>query len=370
MAERLAESGDAEGLRQRMQQAVVVARWAEGELFRRIAKQLNDELPELEACVIDDTGFPKKGEHSVGVARQYSGTLGRTDNCQVATSLHLAGEQGSGCIGMKLYLTEEWAGDEERRAKAGVPEDVVFRKKGELALDLLDAAIGWGLPQKIVLADAGYGDSSDFRRELAKRGLCYVVAVTGTANVWPPGSAPRLPQYKGVGPYPKRLRDEDSAPIPTEQLLKNARFRRVTWRQGSRGMQSARFATFRVRPATQKGRAPEPEQWLLIEQTNQPKRPFKFYLSNMPADTPTKELVRLIKLRWRIERDYQELKGELGLDHFEGRTWLGFHHHVALCSAAHAFLAIRRALFPPIEDSMDASGRSQRTATSTAQALA
>jgi SRSO17 transposase len=370
MAERLAETGDSEGLRQRMQQAVVIATWAEAELFRRIAKQLDDQLPGLEAFVIDDTGFPKKGEHSVGVARQYSGTLGRTDNCQVATSLHLAGEHGSGCIGMRLYLTDEWAGDDERRAKAGVPKDVVFRKKGELALDLIDAAIGWGLPQKIVLADAGYGDSGDFRRELAERGLHYLVAVTGTANVWPPGSAPSLPKYKGVGPYPTRLRDEAFAPIPIEQLVESARFRRVTWRQGSRGMQSARFAAFRVRPAKQKGRPPEPEQWLLIEETNQPKRPFKFYLSNMPADTSTRELVRRAKLRWRIERDYQELKGELGLDHFEGRTWLGFHHHVALCSAAHAFLAIRRALFPPIQSSVDSSSRAKRAAAGVAQALA
>jgi SRSO17 transposase len=370
MAARLAETGDSEGLRQRMQQAVVIATWAEGELFRRIAKQLDEQLPGLEAFVIDDTGFPKKGEHSVGVARQYSGTLGRTDNCQVATSLHVAGEQGSGCIGMRLYLTEEWAIDDKRRAKAGVPNDVVFRKKGELALDLIDAAISWGLPQKIVLADAGYGDSGEFRRELADRGLHYVVAVTGTANVWPPGSAPRLPKYKGVGPYPTRLRDDAFAPIPTEQLVQTARFRRVTWRQGSRGVQSARFATFRVRPAKQKGRPPEPEQWLLIEETNQPKRPFKFYLSNMPADTPTRDLVRLIKLRWRIERDYQELKGELGLDHFEGRTWLGFHHHAALCSAAHAFLAIRRALFPPIESSVDSSGSTKGTAAGPAQALA
>jgi SRSO17 transposase len=370
MAARLAETGDAEGLRQRMQQAVVIATWAEGELFRRIAKQLNEHLPGLEAFVIDDTGFPKKGDHSVGVARQYSGTLGRTDNCQVATSLHLAGEHGSGCIGMRLYLSEQWVADDERRAKAGVPKDVVFRKKGELALDMIDAAIRWGLPQKIVLADAGYGDSGDFRRELAERGLHYLVAVTGTANVWPPGSAPCVPKYKGVGPYPTRLRDEDFAPIPIEQLVESARFRRVTWRQGSRGVQSARFATFRVRPAKQKGRPPELEQWLLIEETNQPKRPFKFYLSNMPADTSTKELVRLAKLRWRIERDYQELKGELGLDHFEGRTWLGFHHHVALCSAAHAFLAIRRALFPPIQSAMDASGRSQGAAAGAPQALA
>lgn len=370
MAERLSEFGDAEAMRQRMQQAVVIAKWSETELFKRIALQLHAKLPELEAFVIDDTGFPKKGEHSVGVSRQYSGTLGRTDNCQVATSLHLAGERGSGCIGMRLYLPQDWADDEKRRRKTGVPENVTFRKKWESALDLLDEALAWGLPQRVVLADAGYGDCGDFRRALDERELRYLVAVTGTANVWPPDSEPLVPDYKGVGRYPTRLCSDDVSPIPMERLIEQARFRKVTWRQGSRGMQAARFAVLRVRPARQKGRPPEPEQWLLIEETNQPKRPFKFYLSNLPADTATKELVRLAKLRWRIERDYQELKGELGLDHFEGRTWTGFHHHVALCAAAHAFLAIRRAIFPPIEGSVDPSNGSQRASAGAAQALA
>jgi SRSO17 transposase len=293
MAERLSEPGAAEAMRQRMQQAVVVAKWSETELFRRIAEQLNTNLPALEAFVIDDTGFPKKGEHSVGVARQYSGTLGRTENCQVATSLHLAGERGSGCIGMRLYLSQEWADDVERRTKVGVPETVVFRKKWQLALDLIDDALQWALPQKVVLADAGYGDCGDFRRELDARKLRYLVAVTGTANVWPPDSEPSVPTYQGVGRRPTRLQDEEASPLPIMQLVDGARFRRVTWRQGSRGMQSARFATFRVRPAKQKGRPPEPEQWLLIEETNQPKRPYKYYLSSLPEDASTKELVRL-----------------------------------------------------------------------------
>ena len=370
MAERLSEPGHAEAMRQRMQQAVVVATWSETELFRRVAAQLNEKLPELEAFVIDDTGFPKKGEHSVGVARQYSGTLGRTDNCQVATSLHLLGERGSGCIGMRLYLPQEWVDDEKRRGKTGVPKDVTFRKKWQSALDLLDDALAWELPQRVVLADAGYGDCGDFRRAVDERGLGYLVAVTGTANVWPLDSEPRVPDYKGVGPHSTRLRSDDARPLPMEQLVEQARFRRVTWRQGSRGMQAARFAAFRVRPAREKGRPPEPQQWLLLEETNQPKRAYRFYLSNLPANTATKELVRLAKLQWHIERDYQELKGELGLDHSEGRTWAGFHHHVALCAAAHAFLAIRRALFPPVENDVDASDGAQGTSAGAAQALA
>jgi SRSO17 transposase len=344
MAERLAEDGQAEAMRQRLQQAVVIAKWSEQELFRRIALQLNERLPALQAFVIDDTGFPKKGEHSVGVGRQYSGTLGRVDNCQVATSLHLAGEQGSGCIGMRLYLSEDWAADEVRRTKAAVPDDVVFQTKGALALKMLDDALSWGLPQRIVLADAGYGDSSDFRRELERRGLFYAVGVTGTSTIQRSGNEA----------------------IPMSGLAETARFRVVTWRQGSRGRQSGHFARFRVKLANHRA----PELWLLIEKTFEAKRPYKFYLSNLPPDTAQKMLVRLVKLRWRVERDYQELKGELGLDHFEGRTWLGFHHHVSLCAAAHAFLAIRRALFPPIEHVGDALHGAQAPPADPAEAIA
>jgi SRSO17 transposase len=314
MAERLSGFGDGEAMRQRMQQAVVVARWSESEMFRRIARELT-AIPEMEAFVIDDTG-----------------------------------ERGSGCIGMRLYLPESWAEDRERCVRAGVPEEVAFQKKGALALELLDAAIAWGLPQRVVLADAGYGDSGDFRRELAARGLHYVVAVTGTATVFP--------------------EEDDSASVVTNELATTARFRRVTWREGARGRQSARFAALRVQPVRRKRVTPDTEQWLLIEETNQPKRPFKFYLSNLPPDTSVKTLVRLAKLRWRVERDYQELKGELGLDHFEGRTWSGFHHHVALCAAAHAFLAIRRAVFPPIDHAVVAIDDPQGASASSAQASA
>ena len=354
MAARMTEEGDAEALRQRLQQAVVVAKWDSSIVFERLARKLQTSLPKLEAFVIDDTGFPKQGEHSVGVARQYSGTLGRVDRCQVAPSLHVSSERHSGCIGMRLYLPESWGCDEKRRAKSGVPDDVTFQRKWQIALELIDQAREWGLPDYVVLADSAYGEVGDFRDGLQTRGLSYVVGIPSAISVWPPGAEPKVPAYNGRGRPPSRARAEQS-PVSVGELVQQARFRKVSWRMGSKGIQSARFAALRVRTAHgwTKSVPPGDEQWLLIEHTASEKRPYKFYLSNLRPDTSTKSLVRFAKMRWRVERDYRELKEELGLDHFEGRTWSGFHHHAALCCAAHAFLAIRKALSPPIEDSLD-----------------
>ena len=357
MAARMAGEGEAEALRQRLQQAVVVADWSSEVLFERVAHRLVERLPDLEAYVIDDTGFAKQGEHSVGVTRQYSGTLGRVDRCQVATSLHVAGEHVSGCIGMRLYLPEVWASDRARRRKAGVPEETTFQTKWQLAIEMLERAREWGLPRYVVLADAGYGEVGDFRRELERLGLSYVVGIPGELVFWPPGTELTVPPYQGRGRRPTLLRNSQGSPMSASELASSAQLRKVTWRTGSKGRQSARFAAVRVRAAHgwRKSKPPGDEQWLLIEETNSDKRPYKFYLSNLPPSTSVKELVRFAKMRWRIERDYRELKEELGLDHFEGRTWLGFHHHAALCCAAHAFLAIRRALFPPELPAVDAS---------------
>jgi SRSO17 transposase len=348
MAARMTDENDAPALRQRLQQAVVVAEWDTAVVFQRIARRLVAGLPKLEAYVIDDTGFPKQGEHSVGVARQYSGTLGRVDRCQVAPSLHVASEYASGCIGMQLYLPEAWASNEVRRRKASVPESVGFTTKWRLAVEMLERAQEWGLPNYVVLADAGYGEVGDFRRELERLGLSYVVGIPAELAFWPPGSNPKVPEYSGRGRRPTQARDPQQSPMSARALVAHAQLRKVTWRSGSKGMQSARFAALRVRTAHgwTKSKPPGDEQWLLIEATNSDKRPYKFYLSNLPPNTSAKQLVRLAKMRWRVERDYRELKEELGLDHFEGRTWNGFHHHVALCCAAHAFLATRRALSP------------------------
>ena len=362
MAERLVERVEQrEAMRQRLQQAVALADWGNEVMLSRLAKKLDSELPGVEAFVIDDTGFPKKGDHSVGVQRQYSGTLGRIDNCQVAVSLHLAGEHGSGMIGFRLFLPESWATDAARRRQAGVPDEARFATKAEIALGQLDWAVACGVRKHVVLADAGYGESTDFREQLTARSFEYVVAVNGEIVVWHPQSEPRI-AYKPAGSRgrpPTRHRDARHPPIALKELAPTLRFRTVRWRQGSRGIQAGKFAMLRVRTAHrhQNGVAPGAEQWLLCQRMNDDS--YKFWLSTLSeAATPSK-LVKLAKLRWRIERDYQELKQEIGLDHYEGRTWRGFHHHATLCAVAHGFLALRRALFPPQPHPMDAADGAQ-----------
>jgi len=363
MAARLVDSPDeVEAMRQRLLSCVAESAWSDEEMLRRIACKLERELPGIEAFVIDDTGFPKKGIHSVGVARQYSGTLGRTDNCQVATSLHLAGEAGSGCVGFQIYLPVKWAGDVLRRAKVGVPPEVTFQRKWEIALSQLDAALRWGVRKHIVLADAGYGDIGEFREGVSARGLQYLMGVSGVLTVWPPGSDPRVQARSGKRGRPHtRYRDDRHPPAAIHQLALSLDYRKVTWREGSRDWQSSRFAAARVRTAHrhQSGEAPGAEQWLLCEWPEGKDSPCKFYLATLPTGTSVRALVRAAKLRWRVERDYQELKQEIGLDHFEGRSWRGFHHHAALCSTAHAFLALRRALFPPDQDQLDPADGAQ-----------
>lgn len=360
MAGRLVdEEHEIAAMRQRLHGCIAESSWADDEVRARLARKLEREMPGVEAFVIDDTGFPKKGEYSVGVQRQYCGTLGRRDNCQVATSLHLAGEAGSGCIALRLYLPESWADDKHRRRVAGVPQDVSFLRKWEIALQQLDDALQWGVRKHVVLADAGYGDCVEFRAGLQERGLRYVVGVNGTHLVWPPGSNPRSPTRKPGqgGVAPTKYVDGDKRPTAISDLVKDiprSDYKKVAWREGSRGRQSSRFLGMRVRVAAHHhyGKAPSEEQWLLCNWLDGENAP-KFWLSNLPASTSLKTLVGSAKLRWRVERDYQELKQEIGLDHFEGRTWRGFHHHATLCAVAHGFLALRRALSPPIPHEVD-----------------
>lgn len=360
MATRMADDeSDIQGLRQRLQRCVK-STWEDKELFRRIATKIDREMPGVEAFVIDDTGFPKKGTDSVGVQRQWSGTLGRTDNCQIAVSLHLASERGSGCIGMRVYLPEGWTSDRKRCRKVGVPDDVDYEPKWKLAIALIDDALEWGLHPPLTLADSWYGDITEFRNELTARELVYNVGVKSTTIVWPPGVVPKEPKNPpGKTGRPRtRLRAGRSKPVSVATLAKRLgrkAYRKVTWRDGSKGKMSSYFAAVRILPARghAKGKPPGQEQWLLCEWPKNEKAPTKYSLSTQPASTSVKQLVRASKLRWRVERDYQDLKQEVGLDHYEGRTWRGFHHHAALCAAAHAFLALRRALFPPEEAALD-----------------
>lgn len=370
MAARLTkDASEADAMRQRLQDCVSLSPWSDEEMLRRLALKIDREMPGIEAFVIDDTGFAKKGEHSVGVARQYSGTLGRTDNCQVAVSLHLAGANGSGCIAMRLYLPEqEWAANEHRRSAARVPEEIQFQTKWEIALAQLDIALAAEVGRHVVLADAGYGEATEFRTGIEDRGLHYVVGISGVPTIWRPGVIPAVPRTENVGRPATRPKAKEEPVCVSDfaRELKAKMFRNVSWREGSKGRQSGRFYATRVYSAerhTKKSRPALKPVWLIIEDAGEEKRPFKFYFSNLPESTPIKKLVRLIKLRWRVERDYQELKGEIGLDHFEGRTWRGFHHHATLCAVAHGFLALRRALFPPEATTLDAAGGAPSPAT-------
>ena len=308
------------------------------------------------AWIVDDTAFPKKGQHSVGVARQYCGVLGKQDNCQVAVSVSVANDAVSLPVAYQLYLPEAWASDRRRRRAAGVPEGLTFQPKWQIALGQIRTVQAEGVPPAPVVADAGYGDTTAFRDALTTAGLPYVVGVKKETTAWPPGDAPRPPKrWKGRGRPPTHVRRTAThTPRTLKHLavaLPTTAWRTVTWREGTRGAMRSRFARVRVRPAHRDEARTEPraEEWLLIEWPRGDTEPTKYWLSTLPESTSLADLVRLAKLRWRIERDYQELKDELGLDHFEGRGWRGFHHHGALCIAAYAYLAAERARFPPPE---------------------
>jgi len=308
----------------------------------------------VEAWIVDDTGFQKKGSHSVGVARQYCGRLGKTDNCQIAVTLSIANHHVSLPIAYRLYLPEDWAKDAERRKKAHVPEEVEFRTKPQIALTQIEAAVKAGVAPGIALADPAYGSDGAFRAGVTALGLIYAVGVQSTLSVWPPGEEPLPPQpWSGRGRKPSRLRhDAAHRPISAKQLatrLPAEAWNEVEWREGSNQPLSSRFAALRVRPASRDHKlvAPHPVEWLVVEWPEGEAEPTKYWLSTLPEDTPLALLVDVIKLRWRIERDYEELKSELGLAHFEGRGWRGFHHHASLCIAAYGFLILERSAFPP-----------------------
>lgn len=334
-----------------MHHFVAKSEWSDAAVMGRVRDWVVPTLGLENGCywIIDDTGFPKKGKHSVGVARQYCGQLGKQDNCQVAVSLSLASEQGSVPIAYQLYLPKDWAADPARRKTAGVPADIAFATKPEIALAQMRQAIACGVQPGVVLADAGYGDETAFRDGITDLGMLYAVGIRPATTVWAPGTAPLPPKpWVGRGIRPTRLRREPGhEPIAVKALamaLPPEAYGSVTWREGTNNHLTSRFAALRVRPAHRDylGTEMRPEEWLLIEWPDGEAEPTKYFLSTAPADATTEQLVFVTKMRWRIERDYQELKQEFGLSHYEGRGWLGFHHHATLCIAAYAYLVAQR----------------------------
>lgn len=332
-------------------------RWSDeavlGKVRELVLPQIQRRGP-IEAWIIDDTSFPKQGRHSVGVARQYCGQLGKKDNCQVAVSLSLANGHASLPVAYRLYLPEEWTKDRKRLAKAGVPEQIRFKTKHQIALDQLRWACASGLPAGVGLMDAGYGNNSKMRAEMTALGLAYVVGILSNTTVWAPGKGP-LPakKWSGRGRPPKLLqRDAEHQPVSVKKLascLPKRAWRAIKWQEGSAEVLSSRFARVRIRVARRDFKRSEshPQEWLLIEWPKGEKEPTKYWLSTVPETIAFDRLVYFAKLRWRIERDYQELKQEVGLGHFEGRCWRGFHHHATLCIAAYGFLIAERETIPP-----------------------
>lgn len=308
--------------------------WSDAPVLAKVRELVLPEIERhgrIEAWIIDDTGFPKHGKHSVGVSHQYCGQSGKQDNCQVAVSLSLANHHASLPVAYRLYLPRNWADDAERREKAGVPAEIAFQTKNEIAREQIEWACAQGLPRGVVLMDVSYGKDASLRARMRELGLQYAVAIRGDARVSANGK-------------------EMSAADLALQLPKRA-WRRIAWRQGTAEPLASRFARVRVRPCGESCERNGPEEWLLIEWPKTEDKPIKFWLSTLIETIAFDRLVDIAMMRWRIERDYHDLKQEVGLCHFEGRGWVGFHHHATLCIAAYGFLISERGAFPPSQAS-------------------
>jgi SRSO17 transposase len=329
---------------------VGVATWSDEKVLTKVREMVLPAMRRhgpIEAWIIDDTAFPKQGTHSVGVHHQYCGQLGKQANCQVAVSLSIANHTASLPVAYRLYLPKDWAEDGKRRGKAGVPLDISFKTKPEIALEQIRWACEAGLPRGVALMDAAYGSDSRLRTGMTALGVIYVAGVQPKILVWPSGTEPRR---RGKPLNNTGRRDEPDL-ISIKQVargLPKRAWRTIRWREGSADWLSSRFARVRVRIGHSQ-LLPEllSQEWLLIEWPEGDAEPTKYWLSTLPAKVSFRQLVDIAKLRWRIERDYQELKQEVGLGHYEGRGWRGFHHHATLCIAAYGFLVSERETIPP-----------------------
>jgi SRSO17 transposase len=330
---------------------VAASPWDWRPVRRRLAEVMVTALGPT-PWAVDDTGFPKDGDHSVGVQRQYCGTLGKRANCQLGVSVNAITEHASCPLDWRLFVPERWdeAAMATRRATCQLPERVHHRPKWQLVLDMLDELAGWQLHPPVLLADSGYGEVGEFRWGLETRQVAYVVEVRADTSAYPEQVHPVAAPHSGKGRRPRpRYHHQPSSLTELAMAAGESACVELIWRRGSRGPQRGRFLALRVRPAgvtpRRLARAADqelPVRWLLAEWPPGKPEPIKYWLSNLPDDTPLVELVRLARLRWRVEQDYRELKGALGLDHFEGRGWVGWHHHVTLVSVAHGFLTLER----------------------------
>jgi SRSO17 transposase len=320
--------------------------WSDDDVLGKVREMVLPQIERhgpIEAWIIDDTSFPKKGRHSVGVSHQYCGQLGKQANCQVAVTLSLANHHASLPVAYRLYLPKAWAEDAARRCKAKVPEDIAFKTKPEIALDQIRWAHEIGLPGRMVLLDAGYGNDSKLRAGITELGRVYAAGIQPQTLVWKPGVRPGRPPKKGRCDAPNATSVKDLA-----LSLRARAWRTIKWREGTNDWLSSRFARVRVHVASSHERRGKPsKEWLLIEWPEGEDAPTKYWLSTLPRNITFRDLVDAAKLRWRIERDYEELKQEVGLGHFEGRGWRGFHHHATLCIAAYGFLISERETIPP-----------------------
>jgi SRSO17 transposase len=337
------EQGE-EDYEQALQQFINQSPWDEQAVLDALQGWVGRQFSTEGYLILDDTGFPKQGQHSVGVARQYTGTLGKVASCQVAVTLQLATDREVLGLDARLYLPQAWADDHERCEKSGIPAGVAYQPKWQLALAMLRRAHANGLGGT-VLADSLFGTVTEFRQQLAADGWTYCVGIDSTLKVIAADAdLGPVPKYSGRGQPPKRplkVRAGAKSPSVKQWAVEHiADFRKVTWREGTKGKMAGRFAAWRVRPAHKLSAGKEPLDacWLLVEWPEDAKHPAKFFFSNLPPTTSLKRLVATAKSRWWIEHSYRELKDELGLDHFEGRSWRGWHHHVVLVLMAYAFL--------------------------------
>jgi SRSO17 transposase len=340
MAARLPD-GDEEGL----QNFVTDSPWDDVPVRRRLARRMTAEI-EPEGWIVDDTGLPKDGRFSPGVAHQYCGALGKTANCQVLVLVNAASDRASCPLQWRLFVPESWDQDQERRRRARIPEELRHVAKWQLAEEIIDELLEWGLARRVVQADGGYGDITAFRTGLEERELEYVVQVKGVTSAQPADATPITPTYQGMGRPPVPRYPEKASSLKKLVLAAGReQVRTVGWREGDRGPLASQFIALRVRPANDAQRDQDgvlPERWLLAEWPEEKDEPVKYWLANLPPETPIVTLVRLAKLRWRVESDYRELKQCLGLDHYEGRTYCGLHHHLTCVTVAHAFLTCCR----------------------------